>query len=436
MSTDSGSKRLEHPKQGLADLCLMILALALYLGTLSALKVEALALESSVSAMQNIFALQLFYSFYCVYQWLAHSHDQGICRTIKLQYFVILFVWREELLDIFPQTDVVLWNDFVAAVAILTGLHLVELPAKLCFDMARKGAEWRLGKFVRAHFAYVSLAIVVDTGVCVIVLAFARAHWQFWSGFSALAIFAFTLVWALINDTMLQFLRNDLSRLEEIPDNLMRLLERSGLQHVGIYVYDKSHELGYSSGFCFSLLGRRTVGLREDLLSEAPYIEQEYVFAHELGHIVGCDVMKPLIFQAIFNCAGLSVYAWLASLGDAMDMDWTVLSDAKNLPAFFLSLHLANFLSAWLQKAMSRSAERAADRYSMELTGDVAGMIMHISKHMKGESARKDDFVVTISRWLSLLSNTHPTDAQRIEHAQRWDEERRRTSLSQKVAAA
>lgn len=436
MLTDSGSKSPEHPKQRLADLFLVLLVFSLYLGTLAAMRVQASSLEDSAWAVHNIFALQLFYSFYCAYLWLAHSCDERICRTIMLQYFLILFVWREELPDIFPQTGVVLWNDFVAAVAILAGLHLVELPAKICFDMARKGAEWRFGKFVRAHFAYASLAIFVDTGVCLFVLAFARAHWHFWSGFSALAIFAFTLVWALINDTMLQFLRNDLIRLEEIPDNLKRLLERSGLQHVGIYVYDKSHELGYSSGFCFSLLGRRTVGLHEDLLREATAVEQDYVFAHELGHIVGHDVMRSLIFQALFICVGLSVYAWLASVGDAMEMNWTYLSDAKNLPAFFLSLHLGIFLSVWLQRAMSRSAERNADRYALELTGDAEGMIQRISRRMKEESAGKGDFVATIGRWLSLLSSTHPTDAQRIEHAQRWDEERRRTSRSTQVAAA
>jgi STE24 endopeptidase len=87
-------------------------------------------------------------------------------------------------------------------------------------------------------------------------------------------------------------------------------------------------------------------------------------------------------------------------------------ADVAGVPLFLLVFFVLNLLSLPLQNAISRGFERAADRTSLELTGNAAAFI-----RFEVQLARSNLADLTPPPALVWLLYTHPPVAERIRMA-------------------
>lgn len=187
---------------------------------------------------------------------------------------------------------------------------------------------------------------------------------------------------------------------------LLALAERDRIPVREVLVADASRRTtalnAYVSGF-----GRtRRIVVYDTLLGTAPPEEVELVVAHELGHVKHRDVLRGTLLGALGAGAGVGL------LSAVMAASPYGTGDPRGL---FLLAALAALLSACAGPAgcaVSRRAERRADRHALELTGD-ADRFIAMQRRLTVTNVSDPD----PPRLLHVMLGTHPTAVQRIAAA-------------------
>jgi len=170
-------------------------------------------------------------------------------------------------------------------------------------------------------------------------------------------------------------------------------------------------------------LGRtRRVFIASDMLRDWSDDEIVVVAAHELGHHVHHDLWRTLALDAGALCVGL----WTADRA----VDWLGAGLAVNgapvelasLPLVALVTSAVWLLATPLRHAQSRSHERRADLFALELTGEADAFGAAIRRLSAQHLA--EDRPSPLTRW---LFHRHPTAAERLALAAAF---RLRTSTS------
>jgi STE24 endopeptidase len=148
-------------------------------------------------------------------------------------------------------------------------------------------------------------------------------------------------------------------------------------------------------------LGRtRRVVLFDTLLAAAGEPEVKLIVAHELGHRRDRHVVKGTLVGMLG--AVVAVVVLWAVLG-------TRVASPRELPAALLVLIALEVAALAPGAALSRRWERAADRYSIELTGDLPA---YERAHV--ELAKKNLSDLEPPRLVYLLLFGHPTPPERL----------------------
>jgi STE24 endopeptidase len=188
-----------------------------------------------------------------------------------------------------------------------------------------------------------------------------------------------------------------------VAARLQALGDRAGVPVQGVLVADASRRTrkvnAYVSGF-----GRtRRVVVFDTLLERADTRQLELVVAHELGHRRERHVLTGTLLGAA-GAVVATVAVW-AVLG-------TSAADPQKLPVVLLVGVALELLFAAPGSALSRSWERAADRWSLELTHD-----RDVFETAHRELARANLSDLVPPRAIYLLLFTHPTPPERIAFA-------------------
>jgi STE24 endopeptidase len=184
---------------------------------------------------------------------------------------------------------------------------------------------------------------------------------------------------------------------------LRRLAQRAGIPIRDVLVQNTSRRTRKANAYVSGLARTRRVVVSDTLLEGASPAEVRLVVAHELGH----QRERHVLFGTLLAMAGAvtaAVVVW-ALLG-------TRVGDPTRIPLVLLiGLGIA-LASLPALTALSRRWERAADRYSLELTCDRAAYATAFRRLAQTNLTDLDP-----PRLLYLLLFTHPTPPERLAAA-------------------
>lgn len=145
------------------------------------------------------------------------------------------------------------------------------------------------------------------------------------------------------------------------------LAHQAGLEISDVLVMDASSQTTLANAYFTGLGSTKRIVLYDNLLNNYSLAEVKAVIAHEMGHWRHNDVVHGLLGAML---GGLIVFAlltillkpWLPGHSRKPPQLWT---------GFQLALLLLLFISNPIQNSLSREMEFRADRFSLELTGDL-----------------------------------------------------------------
>jgi STE24 endopeptidase len=251
----------------------------------------------------------------------------------------------------------------------------------------------------------VGVNIVLTAAALLGLVALARALPGWWAA-PAAAAFAFAaLLLSFVAPVVLEPLFNRCSPLKDaaLARELRRLAERAGVPVRNVLVQDASRRTRKANAYVSGLARTRRVVVSDTLLEQASPAEVRLVVAHELGHRRDGHVLLGTLL-AMVGAVTATVVVW-ALLG-------TGVADPHQVPLALLIGLGIGLTSLPAVTAVSRRWERAADRYSLELTGDRAAYETAFRRLARTNLTDLDP-----PRLLYLLLFTHPTPPERLAAA-------------------
>ena len=251
----------------------------------------------------------------------------------------------------------------------------------------------------------VGVDIVLAAAALLGLVGLARALPGWWAA-PAAAAFAFAaLLLSFVAPVVLEPLFNRYSPLEDaaLARELRRLAEQAGVPVRDVLVQDASRRTRKANAYVSGLARTRRVVVSDTLLERASPAEVRLVVAHELGHRRDRHVLLGTLL-AMVGALSATVVVW-ALLG-------TRVADPHQVPLLLLIGLGIGLTSLPATTAVSRRWERAADRYSLELTGDRAAYETAFRRLARMNLADLDP-----PRPLYLLLFTHPTPPERLAAA-------------------
>jgi STE24 endopeptidase len=192
---------------------------------------------------------------------------------------------------------------------------------------------------------------------------------------------------------------------EELAQDLRALSRRAAVPVRDVLVADASRRTAKSNGYVSGIGKTRRVVLFDTLLERARPDELRVVVAHELAHRKYRDVVTGTALGMAFAAAAV-VGLWLLLGDDA--------AEPRTVPEILFWLTLAQPLPAAVFAAVSRRWEYRADRFALELTGDLGAFERAFLGLTESNISDLDP-----PRPVYLLLFTHPTPPERIAAARR-----------------
>ena len=263
----------------------------------------------------------------------------------------------------------------------------------------------RLPSWAADRAKAVGVNIVLTAAALLGLVGLARALTGWWAA-PAAAAFAFAaLLLSFLAPVMLEPLFNRYLPLQDaaLAQELRRLAERAGVPVREVLVQDTSRRTRKANAYVSGLARTRRVVVSDTLLERASPAEVRLVVAHELGHRRDRYVLLGTLL-AMAGAVAATVIVWRL-LG-------TRVADPHLVPLVLL-IGLGIGLTALpAVTAVSRRWERAADRYSLELTGDRAAYETAFRRLALTNLTDLDP-----PRLLYVLLFTHPTPPERLAAA-------------------
>jgi STE24 endopeptidase len=239
-------------------------------------------------------------------------------------------------------------------------------------------------------------------------VALARALPGWWPLAAAAALALAVLLLTLAGPLVFEPLFNRFRPLEDerLAGELRSLGGRAGVPVRDVLVADASRRTTKLNAYVSGLGRTRRVVVFDTLLEAYDEPEVKLIVAHELGHRREGHVAKGTLLAMTGAVVGV-VVLW-AVLGPRV-------ASPRELPLallLFTGLELAALAPG---AALSRRWERAADLWSLELTGDAEAF-----GRAHAALARRNLADLAPRRLVHLLLFTHPTPPERLALAHAW----------------
>ena len=199
---------------------------------------------------------------------------------------------------------------------------------------------------------------------------------------------------------------------EALRVRLLALAGRAGARVLGVYEWGLGQKTKKANAALTGLGSTRRILISDTMLAAYSDDEVEVVLAHELAHHVHGDIWKGVVFESLLMLAGF----YLASrvlLALASPFGLHGVSDVAGLPLLLLAAGAVSLAMVPFAHAMSRSFERSADRFALELTGNPDAFVSAMRRLGAQNLAEEAP-----SRLVQWLFYSHPPLGERIEAAQ------------------
>lgn len=195
---------------------------------------------------------------------------------------------------------------------------------------------------------------------------------------------------------------------------LIRLADRFGIKIDSISSLNLSKTTKKANA-AFSGMGKtKRIIIGDTLLNQFTHDEIETVVAHEIGHYKHLDIWKQLVFGAIFSLVTFWVGFQLIRVAFP-EFGYQGARDLLGMPILFLIFYLCGLVIGPASNAYSRHAERRADQFALEKTGNKQAFISAMEKLSETNLADPNPHPI-----IEFLLYDHPAIQRRIEFAKRY----------------
>ena len=306
------------------------------------------------------------------------------------------------------------------AIGLALILYIVELPFSFYqgyllehrYDLSTQ----RLSHWVGDH-AKGGVLILLFSAICAAVV-YATLGWseRWWWLLSAAIFVVLMIVLAQVAPVLLLPVFYKFKPLERpaLVERLLALSARAKTHIRGVFEWTLSAHTKKANAALAGMGRTRRILLSDTLLAGYSDDEIEVVLAHELSHHVHHDLWRGVAVQTALLVTGFYV-AHRVLLRFAEPLQLRGLDDPAGLPLLMLVGGLCSFVFMPLVNLLSRSHERRADRYALEMTRRPDAFVTAMKRLSQQNMAEEHP-----ARWVQWLFYSHPPIRERIEAAQRW----------------
>jgi STE24 endopeptidase len=263
-----------------------------------------------------------------------------------------------------------------------------------------------------------AVVLVLSSGILVGFVWLARALPRAWPLAVAPAAALLVVLLSFVAPVVLEPIFNRFRPLEDeaLARELLDLSVRAGVHVREVLVADASRRTRKENAYVSGLGGTRRVVVYDTLLRRAGGSQLKVVAAHELGHRRLRHVAAGTLLGVVGMVGGV-VVLWLLLRAPAVlhAVGATGAGDPRIVPFVLLVATGLELIGLPFEAALSRRWERAADRFSLRMTGDPDAFV---ETHRDLAVANLID--LDPPRPLYLLLFSHPTPPERIALSREW----------------
>jgi STE24 endopeptidase len=230
-------------------------------------------------------------------------------------------------------------------------------------------------------------------------------------GFAALLVIVAHLAPVLLLPVFFRFTPLEAPALRE---RLERLAERAGARVMGVFRWELGTKTSKANAALAGIGGTRRILIADTMLDHYSDDEIEVVLAHELAHHVHHDIWTGIAYETVLTLEGFyAAHRVLDWLGPRLGL--TSLADPAGLPLLLLAAGGVSLVLMPAALALSRSHERRADRFALDLTRNPSAFSSAMRRLGVQNLAEERP-----SRLVQWLFYSHPPLTERLEAAARW----------------
>ncbi len=305
---------------------------------------------------------------------------------------------------------------------VLSILFVVRLPLSYWRSYVHE-KQWGLSTqalsgWVSDRAKGMAVALVLTSGVMLGFIGLARAFPEAWPAMVAPGGAVLVLVFSFVVPVVFEPIFNRFAPVsdEALASDLRALADRAGVPIRDVLVADASRRTNKENAYVSGLGPSRRVVLYDTLLSAADRREVSLIVAHELGH----RRMRHVAHGTVIGMAGMvvgSLVLWrLLSITAVLHAAGAGgAGDPRVVPFVLLTGAAMQLAGAPFESALSRRWESAADRFSLELIGDLATF-----ERSHRDLATANLIDLDPPRIVYRMFFTHPTPQERIAAARKW----------------
>jgi STE24 endopeptidase len=263
-----------------------------------------------------------------------------------------------------------------------------------------------------------AVGLVLTSGMLLGFVAVARALPRAWPAVVAPAGALLVLLLSFVAPVLLEPIFNKFAPLDdrELSDHIRGLAERAGVPVRDVLVADASRRTRKENTYVSGLGATRRVVVYDTLLRRGGPRQVSLVSAHELGHRRLRHVAQGTIVGMAGMVVGvLVVWGLLSNVAVLRSVGATAADDPRVIPFVLLAGTVMQIVAAPFESALSRRWESDADRFSLELTGD-----LEVFEESHRDLATSNLIDLDPPRLLYRLMFSHPTPPERIAAGRRW----------------
>ena len=201
---------------------------------------------------------------------------------------------------------------------------------------------------------------------------------------------------------------------EALVQRLVALAGRAGARVMGVFEWRLSDKTRKANAALTGIGRTRRIIISDTLLAQHSDDEIEVILAHELAHHVHRDIWKGIALETLLIALGFYLAdAVLARFAHSFGLAGK--GDVAALPLLLLAAGGVSVALMPLANALSRAHERSADRYALEMTGNVPAFVSAMKRLGVQNLAEEHP-----SRLVQILFYSHPPISARIEAAHAW----------------
>jgi STE24 endopeptidase len=297
---------------------------------------------------------------------------------------------------------------------------LVQLPSSIYEDLVVERryelSTQSTGKWCLDQLKGMAVVTVLGTIAALIIVGLLRWAPDYWWVAAAVSFCVLLIGLAQLAPVILLPLFYDFKPLDRaaLADRLVALAERAGARVLGVFEWRMSDRTRKANAALTGIGRTRRILLSDTLLAEHSDDEIEVILAHELAHHVYRDIWTGIALEAGLILAGFYLAdVALRMFGNSFGLMGK--GDVAALPLVLLAAGAVSIALLPLVNAISRSHERRADRYALEMTRNVEAFVTAM-KRLAARNLAED----RPSRLVEVLFYTHPPTAARVAAAHAW----------------